>query len=157
MVAKFSETPVPRPADAGKVRGHAPADLALRGQLILEKASTLEHVTAAEHGLAHFEGVALRIAADACHNRANYFLRDQIFAVIAGDGTVCLRVPDQIAEDLVENGLCTWNGKNLLTKPVTNAWQLKVNWRILLHAYRNITSRSPEQVRRMWSDFVTLK
>ena len=69
MVAKFSETPVPRPADtalhsanAGKVRGYTPADLALRGQLILEKASTLEHVTAGGHGLAHFEGVALRVA-----------------------------------------------------------------------------------------------
>ena len=163
MVAKFSETPVLGPTPAGAARasadkavGPALAGLPLRGQLLLEKANTLEQIATVSHGLRGLEGVALRVAAEACTTRENYFIRDRIFAVIRGDGSVCLRVPEEIATDLIENGLCFRSGKNLLTRPVANAWHLKVNGRILLQAYRNITSPSPAEVRRMWSDFVTL-
>ena len=161
MVARFSEMPVPWPAEAAvapsgtsTVAGSAPAGLALRGQLLLERASTLADVSAGGRGIPGFDGLPLHIAGYACQNHSDSFIRDRIFAVIGGDGSMCLRLPGEIADDLVDNGLCIPAGKNLLTWPVENAYQLEVSWRILLHAYWNVTSLSTKHARRTWSEFV---
>ena len=104
-------------------------------------------------GIAGFDGVPLHLAPGACTNLENVFLRDRIFAAVGNDGSLCLRLPTDIAVELVDNGLCLTAGKNLLTWPVENAYQLEVNWRILLLTYWHATGTSGKRARRLWSEF----
>ena len=77
-----------------------------------------------------------------------------MFAVVGDDGALCLRLPETVVDDLVESGLGVRAGKNFLTWPVTDADQLETNWRILLHAYWQVTEFAPRKARRMWSEWV---
>ncbi len=88
----------------------------------------------------------------ACGN--NGFLKGRIFAVVATDGSMCLRLPKDIGADLIDNGLCMQAGRNLLTWPVTTAHQFEVSWRILLHAYWNAAGSAERHARRLWSEWV---
>ena len=161
MVARLSEMPDIWTAESAVAQGsknqfagiHAPR-LALRGQLLLERATALADVSAGGRSIPGFAGIPLHIAKSACRRTGDSFLRDHVFAAIADDGSICMRLPQEIGDDLVENGLCVRAGKNLLTWPVTNDHQLEVSWRILLHAYWNVTGVSPKHARRLWSEFV---
>ncbi len=161
MVARLSEMPAPWFADAPAAPdathfavGSGRGGLALRGQLLLERASALEGISARGRGIRNVGGVALRLDDAVCRNTDNCFIEGRVFAAIGGDGSVCLRLPESIADDLIDNGLCVRAGKNLLTWPATTAYQLEVNWRILLHAYWQVTGFSAKHARRMWSEYV---
>jgi len=161
MVARLSEMPNIWAAESAVAKGsknqlagiHAPR-LALRGQLLLERATSLADVSVGGRGIPGFAGVPLHVAENACRHTADSLLRDRVFAAIANDGSICMRLPEEIGDDLVENGLCVRAGKNLLTWPVGNDHQLEVSWRILLHAYWNVTGVAPKHARRLWSEFV---
>ena len=126
----------------------------MRGQLLLERASSLADVQPGGRGIHGIDGTPLHLAAQSCRNKRDAFIRDRVFVVIGDEGSMCLRLPDDLADDLVDNGLCIRLGKNLLTWPIANEYQLEVNWRILLHAYWNATSTTKKHARRMLSEFV---
>ena len=161
MVARLSQLSALRTVDTATAPdsslehiGSPPTQLALRGQLLLERASSLAGVQPGGRGITGIAGMPLHLAAHSCRNKRNAFIRDRVFAVISGDGSMCLRLPDDLADDLVDNGLCIRLGKNLLTWVIENEYQLEVNWRILLHAYWNVTSTSRKHTRWMLSEFV---
>lgn len=161
MVARLSELPAlwvgcPETTlgDAHLHTDTAPARLGLRGLMLLERASSLDGVRLGGRGIPGFRGVPLTLDPARCRNQDGTFIRNRCFAVIGTDGSVCLRLPKHLADDLVDNGLGIVCGKNILTWPVTGAQQLEVNWRILLHAYWNITDLSAKRARRMWSEWV---
>ena len=164
MVARLSDFPANFNADMvpalsntsqiGSVTSAAKHKLAVRGQLLLERAGSLADVRAGEQGIPGFTGTSLHLQQHVCRSPKDSFIRDRVFAVIADDGSICLRLPEEIAEDLIENGLCMRAGKNLLTWPIENEYQLEVSWRILLQAYWKITGTSAKRARRMWSEYV---
>ncbi len=160
MVARLSEMTTPWAVDfaaAGDGLSFAApqktARIALRGQLLLERAAALKGVRIGGRGVPGFDGVPLHLAPDECRNLENVFLRDRVFAAIGNDGSMCLRLPGDIAVELIDNGLCVTAGKNLLTWPVESAYQLEVNWRILLLTYWQATGTSGKRARRLWSEF----
>ncbi len=161
MVARFSELPAPRVGHVDPTLGdahlhtdNASARLGLRGLMLLERASSLDGVRLGGRGIPGISGIPLYIEPAHCRNQSDTFIRGRAFAVICSDGSVCLRLPKDVADDLVRNGLCLKAGKNLLTWPVTSERQLEVTWRILLHAYWNVTGTPRKQARRLWSEWV---
>ncbi len=124
------------------------------GRLLINRASELTGVTAGGRGIPGFAGTDLRLDPSVRRYVTDCFLRKNSFAVVGDDGALCLRVPQHIAEDLVENGLAVSAGKNLLTWPIDFTHQLETNWRILLHAYWNVTGVPEKRTRRMWSEYV---
>jgi len=161
MVARLSEMPALWAVESAFAPGsshlrashnaHRPA---LRGRLLLERASSLADIQLGGRSIPGMEGTPLRIADAACRNNADAFIRDRVFAVIHNDGSMCLRLPRDIADDLVDNGLCLRAGKNLLTWPVENTRQMEISWRTLLHAYWYVTDTPPRRARRLWSEWV---
>jgi len=161
MVARLSEFSAPWAdnfaPDLDSSRGNVGTllpPLALRGRLLLERASTLTGVQAGGRNIPGIAGTPLHLVGEECRKSRNTFMRDRVFAAIGDDGSMCLRLPEDLADDLVENGLCVRLGKNLLTWKIENEYQLEVNWRILLHAYWNVTGPSPKQARRLLSEWV---
>lgn len=158
MVARLTDLHAPRLPDPAPTSGSRsapehPVRLGLRGQLLLERATALKGVRAGGRCLATFPGVPLRIEDELCHSRPDSFIRDRMFAVIADDGSLCVRLPEPIAEDLIENGLCLRSGKLLLTWPIENTNQFELAWQILLHTYWRATGTPEKRYRRMWSEF----
>ena len=158
MVARLSENYARRSAgsgtglaDCGIVRdNYAPS----MGQVLLLRASELENVVTSAEGLPNISGTPLAIAdAKKCAD-ADCFITDSVFAVINHDGSICLRLPDSIASDLLENGLCLRAGKDLLTWVPETPHQLEIAWRILLHAYWNAAGTPTKRSRRLWSEWV---
>lgn len=161
MVARFSELPVPWAGCPDTTRGdahlhatNAPARLGLRGLMLLERASSLEGVRLGGRGLPGISGSPLRLSRARCINQTDAFIRGRTFAVISDDGSVCLRLPQHLATDLIDNGLAVAQGKNILTLPVHNERQLEINWRILLHAYWHLIDPAARHGRRLWSEWV---
>ena len=67
---------------------------------------------------------------------------------------MCLRLARDVADDLIDNGLCVQAGRNHLTWPVVSVHQLNVSWRILLHAYWTAVGMPSRHARRLWSEWV---
>jgi hypothetical protein len=160
MVARLSEMPAPwaldfaaAPANEYPFAGPNVRRLALRGQLLLERAASLANVRVGNRPIPGFDGMPLHLEAGACSNLENVFLRDRVFATVSDDGSLCLRLPTDISAELIDNGLCLPAGKNLLTWPVEGSYQLEVNWRILLLTYWHATGTSGKRARRLWSEF----
>lgn len=161
MVARFTEMPAPwavdTPAAPGSLHplaGCKTAPLIPEGQLLRARASTLAGVRLGGRGIPSFEGMPLRLESLTPSNTGGGFLKGRIFAVIADDGSMCLRLPKTIADDLIDNGLCVRAGRNQLTWPTTTPHQLEVSWRILLHAYWAVAGTPPRHARRLWSEWV---
>jgi len=161
MAVRFSELPAPwvlNTAHSARDRVVAtdgrPARIGLRGQLLLERADSLAGVRIGGRGIPGVAGVPLSLDPKQCKRKTDLFLRDRVFALVADDGAVCLRLPTDIGDDLVENGLCVRAGKNLLTWPVENEHMLEIAWRILLHAYWEVTGTPARHARRLWSEWV---
>lgn len=163
MVARISELPAPWLAGAliapdwsTEKSRYVPARVEKTfGELLTERASDLAGVAAGGRGISGFSGVPLRMEEEYRRHLNNFFLRGSVFAVIADDGAMCLRVPDPIAEDLIDNGLAIRAGKHLLTWPVQSYDGLNTNWNILLTLYGHISGAFDKRSRRMWSEWVT--
>jgi hypothetical protein len=160
MVARLSEMPAPwalefatAPANDRQFAAPSAPRLAMRGQLLLERATSMADVRIGNRVIPDFGGVPLHLEASACTNTENVFLRDRVFATVSNDGSLCLRLPADISAELIDNGLCVAAGKNLLTWQVESAYQLEVNWRILLLTYWHATGTSGKRARRLWSEF----
>ena len=154
LPALWSTDPLAAPGMPLGMAGFTAPGTAPRGQLLLDRASTLAGVRPGGRGIRGIEGVPLSLAASECRNARECFITDRVFALVDDDGSMCLRLPAEIADDLVENGLCMRAGKNLLTWPVSNDHQLEIAWRILLNAYWNATGTPPKRARRLWSEWV---
>lgn len=158
MVARLSENYARWSADSdsglsdSKTRRLPPA--ATMGRLLLLRASELENVAIGRDPVADISGVPLYLADTTGCSTEDCFISGSVFAVVDNDGSVCLRLPTTIANDLIENGLCLRAGRNLLTWPPENAHQLEVTWRILLHAYWNAAGTPAKRSRRLWSEWV---
>ncbi len=158
MVARLSENYARRSADSGT--GLAAAKVwrtpsaASMGQLLLMRAGELENVTVGRDTVAAIDGIPLHLEDTTGCSTEDCFIAAAVFAVVDNDGSICLRLPQTIANDLLENGLCLRAGKNLLTWPPENAHQLEVAWRILLHAYWNAAGTPAKRSRRLWSEWV---
>lgn len=158
MVARLSENYARRAADAGtglaEARvSHAPLAASM-GRLLLLRAGELENVAIGRDSIDAISGVPLCLADSTGCSTEDVFVSGSVFAVVDQDGSICLRLPNVIANDLVENGLCLRAGKNLLTWPPENPHQLEVAWRILLHAYWNAAGIPIKRSRRLWSEWV---
>lgn len=158
MVARLSENHAHLGAEAGIRLAEAQGSHALReasmGELLLRRATELENVAISPERILEISGTPLSIAGGGDCNSDNCFISGDVFAVISHDGSICLRLPDAIGNDLVENGLCLRAGRNLLTWPPENSQQLEVAWRILLHAYWNASGTPSKRSRRLWSEWV---
>lgn len=158
MVARLSENYARLAADSGaglpeaKVSRRLPA--ASMGRLLLMRVGELENVAIGRDALADISGVPLYLEDSTGCTGEDCFVSGSVFAVVDNDGSICLRLPEAIANDLIENGLCLRAGKNLLTWPPENAHQLEVAWRILLHAYWNAAGTPTRRSRRLWSEWV---
>lgn len=158
MVARLSENYARRSSGSGtglagvdsSHDSYAPA----MGQVLLLRASELEHVVISAERIPDISGTPLVIAdANKCGD-ADCFITNSVFAIVNHDGSICLRLPESIANDLLENGLCLRAGKNLLTWAPETPHQLEVAWRILLHAYWNAAGTPTKRSRRLWSEWV---
>lgn len=163
MVARLSELPAPWLAGAliapdwstEKSRSVPARVEKTFGELLTERASDLAGVAAGGRGISGFSAVPLRMEEEYRRHLNNFFLRGSVFAVIADDGAICIRVPHLIAEDLVDNGLAIRAGKHLLTWPVQSNDGLNTSWNILLTLYGHISGVFDKRSRRMWSEWVT--
>ena len=158
MVARLSEDYAHLEAEAGmglaKATGSRARREASMGELLLRRATELDNVAASPVAIPEISGTPLLLAdTDNCSTE-NCFISGAVFAVVSQDGSICLRLPDAIGNDLVENGLCLRAGRNLLTWPPENPHQLEVAWRILLHAYWNASGIPSKRSRRLWSEWV---
>jgi hypothetical protein len=160
MVARSFELPSVRTSGSATASQYVrdvarPAPrLALRAELLVERAAGLAGVRVGERTHLLIDGVPLHLEADRCQRNKDLFLRNRVFAVIGDDGSLCLRLPTAVRNDLLENGLCVPFGKSLLTWPVASAHQLEVAWRILLHTYWEVTDLPERHARRLWSEWV---
>ena len=159
MVARFADIPAPWAADtlvetAPKLHRSQSLASAEWGQRLLARANSLEGVRLGGRGISSFEGKSLRYHRTDRRRGAGGFVKGQIFAVIADDGAMCLRLSDEVRDDLIDNGLCVQVGKFSVTWPVASPHQLEIGWRILLHAYRDIAGTPPRHSRRLWSEWV---
>ena len=158
MVARLSENYARQSAGSGT--GLADVGIAhdsytpSMGQVLLLRASELENVAISTERVPDISGTPLVIAAANKYADADCFITDSVFAVVNHDGSICLRLPNSIASDLLENGLCLRAGKNLLTWVPETPHQLEVAWRILLHAYWNAAGTPTKRSRRLWSEWV---
>lgn len=158
MVARLSENYARRSASSGtgladvgiSHDSYAPS----MGQVLLLRASELDSVAIGAEGVPGISGSALVIADENRCKDADCFIADSVFAVVNDDGSICLRLPNTIANDLLENGLCLRAGRNLLTWAPETQHQLEVAWRILVHAYWNATGTPTKRSRRLWSEWV---
>ncbi len=160
MVARFGDMSVPWIADESAapglrhpLAGSGTAHLIPEGQRLLARASTLANVRSGGRGIHGFAGTPLRLASFLREPRGG-FIHGRMFAAIARDGSMCLRLNATVAEDLIENGLCMQAGRNQLTWPINTVHQLEVSWRILLHAYWDVSGTPPKHARRLWSEWV---
>lgn len=128
--------------------------VASMGQRLLQRVVELERVGISNEGIPGIDGTPLYISDTTGSGNEECFIADSVFAVINQDGSICLRLPNTIAADLIENGLCVRAGKNLLTWPPESPHQLEVAWRILLHAYWNAAGTPARRSRRLWSEWV---
>jgi len=161
MVVRIADLPTPWTAIPAFALGIAQeyADPEARqllpmGPLLLARASSLAGITVGGRGIQGISGTPLHLTATECRNTHDCLISNRVLMVVDVDGSMCLRLPREIAEDLIDNGLCIRAGKNLLTWPPANEHQLEIAWRILLHAYWHATSTRPERMRRMWSEWV---
>ena len=158
MVARLSEDYAHLAAEAGiglaKARVSRAPRAASMGALLLRRATELYNVAISPAGIAEISGTPLLLADTTNCSTENCFITGAVFAVVNPDGSICLRLPEAIANDLVENGLCLRAGRNLLTWPPENPHQLEVAWRILLHAYWNVSGIPSKRSRRLWSEWV---
>ena len=161
MVARFADIPAPWAADTPVET--APNSVLHRsqsltsaewGQRLLARASSLEGVRLGGRGISSFAGVPLRYCRTDRRRGASGFVKGRIFAVVADDGAMCLRLSDEIASDLIDNGLCVGAGKLSVTWPIASSHQLEIFWRVLLHAYWDIAGTPPRHTRRMWSEWI---
>lgn len=159
MVARFADIPAPWAVDtpvetAPKLHRSQSLTSAEWGQRLLARANSLEGVRLGGRGISSFAGTPLRYTHTGRRRGASGFVKGRIFAVVAADGAMCLRLADEIANDLADNGLCVQADKFSITWPVVAPHQLEISWRILLHAYWDIAGTPPRHARRMWSEWV---
>lgn len=158
MVARLSEGPLWWAAEAAALATSRRDEAALAGDefrnLLLKRAASLAGVRVGERPLPTLSGAPLHLDAQFCRNREQCFIHANAFAVIDPQGALVLRVPPQIADDLIENGLGVQLGRNVLTWPPATAHQFETTWRILLHAYWDATGTPPKARRRLWSEWV---
>lgn len=124
------------------------------GQRLVERAETLGGVATGGSGVPGFAGNSLRLNGGDERCNDSCFIRGRVFAVVGDDGSLCLRLPRNIAEDLIDNALGVQAGKNILTWPPQSDYQLETQWRILKQAYWNATGVPERRTRRLWSEWV---
>jgi len=158
MVARLSENYARWSADSGpdlaEAKNWRAPPAASIGRLLLMRAGELENVAIGREAITDISGTPLYLQDPSGCSTEDCFITGSVFAIVANDGSICLRLPNAIANDLIENGLCLRAGKNLLTWPPENAHQLEVAWRILLHAYWNAAGTPTKRSRRLWSEWV---
>jgi len=158
MVARLSENQTWRFADTGAPRTEGqssslqPAESV--GQRLLQRAADLDNVGISRTNITGISGTPLHLVDTSACTNEDCFITGSVFAIVNQDGSICLRLPQGVATDLIENGLCLRAGKNLLTWPPEGAHQLEVAWRILQHAYWNAAGIPPRHARRLWSEWV---
>jgi len=162
MVARYSDMPASRAEDTTAAAGPAHpgaglcADsLALRGMLLLERATRLDGVRSGRRGSLPMPGIPLYIDAGLCRRQKDLFVRHRVFAVISDDGSLCLRLPQHVAADLAANGLVMRRGDNVVTGPIGSARELELAARLLQLTHQAITQPPTEPARRLWSEWVS--
>jgi hypothetical protein len=155
MVARLSETYAHRQQDSAAVFPESKtAHTVSMGQRLLQRVYDLGNIGIARENVPGISGTPLYLVDPLNCSTDDCFVTGSVFAVVAQDGSICLRLPNTIANDLIENGLCLRAGKNLLTWPPESPHQLEVAWRILLHAYWNASGIPAKRSRRLWSEWV---
>jgi len=151
MVARLSENYARRANASGTSPASHPPSM---GRVLVLRASELENIAISPEGVPGISGTPLIVADSSKCRDGDCFINDSVFAIVNQDGSICLRLPTAIANDLLENGLCLRAGRNLLTWAPETPHQLEVAWRILLHAYWNASGTPTKRSRRLWSEWV---
>ena len=136
--------------------GQSPDCQSTYGQQLLTRASKLPGIRFGGQGAIVTGGIQLHVDAALCSAMPRGFIRKRIFAVVRSDGSVLVRLPEPVTEDLVENGLAIRRGKNLLTITPTSNYQLELVWLVLIHAYWLVTSAEESDNHTILSEHILL-
>ena len=88
LPALWSTEPLAAPGMPLGLAGFTAPGMAPRGQMLLDRASTLAGVRPGGRGIRGIEGVPLSLAASECRNARECFITDRVFALVDDDGSM---------------------------------------------------------------------